>query len=277
VAAVDEKAARIPRHSSMPYYDLTIVIPVFNEGESFPSLWSALTSQIRSAFEAIVVYDFDDDNTLPVVRRLIEEGAPRLRVLKNQVRPGVVGAIVTGFKQIERGPVLVVMGDCSDDVSQVDQMLALYRQGSHVVAGSRYMPGGAIVAGPFVKQTLSRIAGLTLHWFRGIPTHDATNAFKLYDSEMLKSFRIESRAGFELNLELTVKAFLAGFRITEIPTTWRERAEGKSRFRLWKWLPNYLRWYLYAFRPRRALGRPQLSSQVGKGTSSQGETEHREP
>ena len=143
----------------MPYYDLTIVIPVFNEGENFPSLWSALTSQIRSAFAAIVVYDFDDDNTLPVVRRLIEQGAPHLRILKNQVRPGVVGAIVSGFNQIERGPVLVVMGDCSDDLSRVDQMLDFYRKGYHVVAGSRYMPGGAMVSGPFVKQTLSRFAG----------------------------------------------------------------------------------------------------------------------
>jgi dolichol-phosphate mannosyltransferase len=235
----------------MPQPELTIVIPVLNEGESFCSLWSGLTSRIRSEFQVIVVYDFDDDSTLPVVRRLIEQGEPRLRILKNQVRPGVVGAISTGFNQVERGPVLVVMGDCSDDVSQVDQMVALYRQGYHVVAGSRYMPGGAIIAGPFLKQTLSQLAGLTLHWFRGIPTHDPTNAFKLYDRAMLKSFSIESKEGFELNLELTVKAFLAGFRIAEIPTTWRERTEGKSRFRLWKWLPNYLKWYFYAFRPRR--------------------------
>jgi dolichol-phosphate mannosyltransferase len=53
-----------------------------------------------------------------------------------------------------------------------------------------------------------------------------------------------------LNLELTVKAFLAGYRITEVPATWRDRTSGQSRFRLWKWLPLYLRWYFYAFRPK---------------------------
>ena len=61
------------------------------------------------------------------------------------------------------------------------------------------------------------MAGLSLRWVRGLPTHDATNAFKIYDRAMVKSFEIESRGGFELNLELTVKAFLAGYRITEVP------------------------------------------------------------
>jgi hypothetical protein len=90
-----------------------------------------------------------------------------------------------------------------------------------------------------------------------VPTHDATNAFKIYDRAMVKSFKIESKGGFELNLELTVKAFLAGYRITEVPSTWRDRTSGQSRFRLWKWLPYYLRWYFYAFR-RKSLA-PQVT------------------
>jgi hypothetical protein len=94
------------------------------------------------------------------------------------------------------------------------------------------------------------MAGLTLHWFRGVPTHDATNAFKIYDRDMLRSFTIESQHGFELNLELTVKAFLAGYRIGEVPSCWTDRTAGTSRFQLWKWLPSYLKWYFYAFRPR---------------------------
>src|SRR5713226_8385687 len=99
------------------------------------------------------------------------------------------------------------MADLSDDLRQVDRMLALYRQGYDVVVGSRYMPEGKLVGGPWLKQTLSRLAGLTLHWFRGIPNHDATNAFKIYDRRMLKQLTIESEGGFELNLEITVKAF----------------------------------------------------------------------
>src|SRR5215472_3122067 len=171
---------------------LAIIIPVYNEGQNFPSLWSELCSRIRSDFKVFVIYDFDKDDTLPAVAAIIEKGEKRIRLVKNTRQPGVVGAIVTGFDQVEHGPVLVVMADLSDDLAQVDAMLDIYSQGYHVVVGSRYMRGGRIEGGPWLKQFLSRMAGLTLYWFRGIPTHDATNAFKIYDRHMLKSFTIES-------------------------------------------------------------------------------------
>jgi len=227
------------------------VIPVFNEGANFPSLWEELRSQIHSSFQALVVYDFDEDDTVPAVRKIQQTGETRLRLLKNNIRRGVIGAIRTGFEAVDHGPILVIMADLSDDLAQVDKMVELYGKGYHIVAGSRYMPGGKLIGGPPFKQGLSRVAGLTLHWFRGIPTHDATNAFKLYDRDMLRHFNIESRGGFELSLEITVKAFLAGFRITEIPSSWRDRSAGESRFPLWNWLPHYLKWYFRAFRPRR--------------------------
>lgn len=230
--------------------ELTLVIPVYNEGANFPQLWDAVRSHVRSPFRALAVYDFDEDTTVPVAQQIISEGESRLFLIKNAVGRGVVGAIRTGFNQVEHGPVLVIMADLSDDLSQVDRMVELYRQGYQVVVGSRYMRGGRLLDAPPLKGLMSRVAGLTLHWFRRIPTHDATNAFKLYDSQVLRNMKIESVAGFELNLELTVKAFLAGCRITEFPTTWRSRTQGESRFRIWAWLPQYLKWYFYAFRPR---------------------------
>jgi dolichol-phosphate mannosyltransferase len=229
---------------------LSIIIPVFNESANFSILWAQLCSHIRSEFIAFVVFDFDEDDTVPVAQAIIDSGESRLKLVKNAIRPGVVGAVLTGFNQVKDGPVLVVMADLSDDLQQVDTMVALYREGYHVVVGSRYMRGGSIEGGPWAKQFLSRMAGLTLHWFRGIPTHDATNAFKIYDRGMLKSFVIESRRGFELNLELTAKAFLGGYRIAEVPSRWRDRSHGQSHFRLWAWLPHYLKWYCYAFQPR---------------------------
>lgn len=63
--------------------------------------------------------------------------------------------------------------------------------------------------------------------------------------------QIESQAGFELALELTVKAHLAGRRIAEVPTVWRDRTAGVSRFQLRRWLPHYVRWYVRTFARRR--------------------------
>ena len=228
---------------------LHVVVPVYNEGENFAALRSALQA-ISCPFEVFIVYDFDEDNTIPAVERAIQEGDRWFHLVKNMFGRGVVGALRTGFRLASRGPVLVVMGDVSDDLVKVDQMIRLYQQGYDIVVPSRYMRGGRVVGGPPLKRNLSKWAGRTLHWFGRLPTCDATNSFKLYDAEMLNALHLESRGGFEISLEITVKAFLAGYRIVELPTTWRDRSQGESRFRLWRWLPLYLRWYFYAFRPR---------------------------
>ena len=146
--------------------------------------------------------------------------------------------------------VLISMADGSDEPSIVDSMVALARDGADVVAASRYMPGGGQIGGPPLKRLMSRVAGVTLHWFAGVPTHDPTNNFKLYSRRFLESVTIESTAGFELALELTVKATVARCRIAEVPTTWRDRTAGQSNFKLRKWLPHYLHWYMRAFRAR---------------------------
>jgi hypothetical protein len=146
--------------------------------------------------------------------------------------------------------ILITMSDGSDEPQAVDPMVALAVDGADVVAASRYMRGGHQVGGPLIKRLMSRTAGLTLHWFGGVATHDPTNNFKLYARKFLDTTTIESEAGFELALELTVKATLAGRRVAEVPTTWRDRTAGQSNFKLRQWLPHYLRWYVAAFRGR---------------------------
>ena len=235
---------------------LTIVIPVYNEGANFRALWNELASGIKTSFTALVMYDFDGDNTVPVAQQIIDNGDTRLKLIKNAYGRGVTNAIRTGLEAVASGPVLVTMADLSDELTTVDSMYELYLQGYDLVCGSRYMKGGRLIGGPFLKQFMSRTSGLTLHWFRGVPTHDATNSFKLYDAAMVRDLKVESVAGFELGLELTVKAFLNGYRIAEIPSVWRDRTAGSSRFRVLHWLPHYLKWYFYAFQPRRAQSRP---------------------
>jgi dolichol-phosphate mannosyltransferase len=231
------------------------VIPVYNEGANFRALWTELSAGITVPFTAMVVYDFDADNTVPVVQEIVAAGETRLRLVKNAYGRGVTGAIKTGLEAVESGPILVTMADLSDELSTVDRMYTLYLQGFDLVCGSRYMKGGQLIGGPFFKQLMSRVSGLTLHYFRGVPTHDATNSFKLYDAAMVHDLKVESVAGFELGLELTVKAFLNGYPIAEIPSTWRDRTAGTSRFRVLHWLPHYLKWYFYAFQPKRHLAR----------------------
>lgn len=164
----------------------------------------------------------------------------------NRAGRGIPNALRSGFAQARDGAVLVVMGDLSDDVRIIPEMLKRWRAGADVVCPSRYMPGGAQYGGPRFKGLLARLCGLTLYWLGALPVRDATNNFRLYDAAFLARTTIESTQGFEVALELTVKAHQAGLRVEELPTVWRDREWGASNFRLRRALPHYLRWWLRA-------------------------------
>jgi len=228
---------------------LSVVIPVYNEGEHVVPVLKALASSIATPHELVVVYDFDGDTTVPVIERLRHD-LPTLRGLRNDLGRGVLNAMKAGIAGTTGRYVLITMADGSDEPEVIDSMVSLAGAGADVVAGSRYMRGGGQVGGPPLKRLLSRVAGLSLHWLARVPTHDATNNFKLYSRRFLDSVTIQSTAGFELALELTVKATLQGRQVAEIPTTWRDRTAGTSNFKLREWLPHYLHWYRLAFTGR---------------------------
>lgn len=228
---------------------LSVILPVYNEGEAVEPVLRAMAASIRTPCELVVVYDFDGDTTVPVIERLTGD-VPGLRGLRNDLGRGVLNAMKAGIAGTVGPFVLISMADGSDEPAIVDEMVRLAHDGASVVAASRYMRGGRQVGGPRLKRLLSRTAGLTLHWFGGVATHDPTNNFKLYRRDFLDATTIESTAGFELALELTVKASLTGRRVAEVPTTWRDRSAGRSNFRLRKWLPHYLHWYGVALRGR---------------------------
>ncbi len=222
---------------------LSVVVPVYNEGENVvPTLRGVVERTRTRPLEVLVVHDFDEDTTVPVVKRLQAE-MPELRLHRNTIGRGVLNAIKSGLGAAQAPFVLVTMGDGSDDAGDIDAMYELARAGADVVAGSRYVRGGRQLGGPLVKRSLSRAAGLSLHWLGGLPIHDSTSNFRLYSRRLLDQVTIESTGGFELGIELTVKAHLLGLRVAEVPTTWRDRTAGQSRFKLWSWLPRYMYWY----------------------------------
>jgi glycosyltransferase involved in cell wall biosynthesis len=228
---------------------LDIIVPVFNEKDVIVSTLEEIKEKIATTHRIHIVYDFDEDNTLPVVKAYVEsQKRDNIVLLKNDYGRGVINALKKGFQASEAVATLVVMGDLSDDLGVVDAMFGKIQEGFDIVCGSRYMKGGRQIGGPFFKGLLSRMAGLSLHWITSIPTHDISNSFKMYRTSLLKSLKIESTGGFEIGLEVLVKAFVKGYKITEIPSVWKDRVAGKSNFKLFKWLPKYLKWYVYAIK-----------------------------
>ena len=236
----------------MPH--VSIVVPVYHEEENIRRFLAEVDAKVRSPHETLVVYDYPEDPTFGVVEDIVNaDNRTDIRLVRNAAGTGrgVLNALKTGFEEAKGRAVVVTMADLSDDLADVDRMVELHRGGAKVVCASRYMRGGRQVGGPRIKRTLSRAAGVSLHVLRRVPSHDISNNFRLYDADLLRAVRIESDAGFEVAMELTLKAWKQGWQVTEIPTTWRDRTAGESNFKLWKWLPSYLRWYAYAFTPRR--------------------------
>jgi len=228
---------------------LSVIRPVYNEADNVRHLFDQLRTKVSVPMEVLIVYDREDDNTLPVVRAIATHYPFVIRLVQNRFGAGALNAIKTSFLESRCEAVVVVMADLSDDLSRVDEMYQLVTMtGFDVVNGSRYAPGGHQIGGPFLKRLFSRLAGVSLRYLVKLPTHDVTNSFKMYRREFLKHITLESTGGFEVGMELVVKAFVNGGRITELPTTWTDRTTGQSRFHLWRWLPHYLRWYFYAFR-----------------------------
>ncbi|MFZ0034127.1 MAG: glycosyltransferase family 2 protein [Sedimentisphaerales bacterium] len=231
------------------YKSINVVIPVYNEGENIISTLSEMEQKVKTPYKVYIVYDFDEDNTLPVVKDYMQR-VPNIRLVKNKFGKGAANAIKSGFEAVEDGVVLVVMADLSDDLGKADEMFEKINEGYDVVCGSRYMKGGKQIGGPWFKKLLSRGAGVSLHYLIGVPTYDITNSFKMYTKRLLNDITIESDSGFELGMEIVLKAFIKGHKITEVPSVWRDRTAGGSRFRLWKWLPKYLTWYWFGIKGR---------------------------
>jgi dolichol-phosphate mannosyltransferase len=227
--------------------EIDFVVPVYNEGSNIANALAELYATVAHPKRVLIVYDFDEDNTVPVVRELAPL-YPGVELVRNTIGRGVVNAIRAGIDAARSDVVIVSMADLSDDLRVVGDMVRLIRdEGYDIVCASRYMRGAeGQITGPILKRTLSRLGGVSLYWLGGLPIHDATNAFRAYRLSVLREFPIESSGGLECTLEITAKAHIAGRRIAEVPAMGRDRTAGESRFRLRKWLPQYLKWYVYA-------------------------------
>lgn len=163
---------------------------------------------------------------------------------------GFGSALRYGFDHATGDAMIPFMGDACDDAFDIPVLIGALDEGSDVVAGSRYMRGGRIV-GNTLKQRLSRLYGLLVRAVGGPPIHDVSNAFKAYRRAVVEATPTVA-VSYDVSVELTVKAHQAGFRVSEVPTTWTNREVGESNWRFGRELKRYWRWLRLAW-----LGKPR--------------------
>ncbi|MFA5156206.1 MAG: glycosyltransferase [Candidatus Omnitrophota bacterium] len=229
---------------------LSIIIPAHNEQDNIEETITRMTRTIPQEieYEAVIVNDHSVDRTAEIVTGLCNR-FPNLRLVTNSAAAGFANAIKAGFSGSRGEIFLPVMADLCDDLSAVKPMYEKILAGYDVVCGSRYIKGGSRLGGSKFKGALSCLAGRSIHLLLGIPTHDIANAFKMYKKNVIDSIEINAK-GFEISMEIPLKAYFRGFKIAEVPTVWRERTAGKSSFKVFKLLPDYLKLYLWAIRKK---------------------------
>jgi dolichol-phosphate mannosyltransferase len=195
---------------------LSIVIPAHNEEDNIVETINKIESSLDMPHELVVVNDHSTDSTARLVEGLSEK-YHNIKLVENLSDPGFANAIKAGFINSSFDAVIPVMADLCDDLDTINRMFRKLSEGYDIVCGSRYIKGGTRLEGPKFKGFLSCFAGWSLHYLLGVPVHDIANAFKMYRKKVLDGIVIESR-GFEISMELPLKAYYSGVKMTEVPT-----------------------------------------------------------
>ncbi len=222
-----------------------IILPAYHEQENIAAVIAGINKEVKAAHNIKIILQDRKDPTFPVIKKLQKKNR-RIKVYFTPDGVGLAKALKTGFQKVTTPLVVEMMSDSSDDPSSIDRMIKKINRGYDLVCASRNIRGGKRLHAPLLKKMLSFGGSVSLQYLTGLKTSDATNAFKCFRRDLLKEIKLESNRGFELPLELTVKAHYLGKKIGEVPTVWRERKNGNSHFKIFNLLPHYLRWYFWS-------------------------------
>lgn len=227
----------------MNHTNLEIVIPVYNEGGNILKLLKIFSNFIKTNFKVLICYDLKDDDIFKFEDEFKKFNFD-IKLIKNP-SSGPLTAIKQGFLKGNSDAVIVYPADDFLNYKLLDKMYNKYLDGNDIVVASRFIKGGSMKNCPLIKSILVRTASFTLYLLSSIPVRDASNGFRLFSRKLLNEVEIDSKIGFAYSLELLVKCHRLKKKIAEVPALWEERSEGKSRFKLFRWIPQYLKWYLY--------------------------------
>lgn len=240
---------------------LSILLPVRNETENLAIMLRILRSAVEIPHEVIVITDTADDTSIPVVQGVAARYA-EVRHVTNMLGRGVGNAIRAGIQASRAEYVLIFAADEVGPVISVQPMLEKMVEGYDLVSVTRYAYGGRRLGGSFIQSVLSRTANTVFRWLTGFPLTDATTGVKMVRREAFDRIKFESNpVGWAVAFEMSIKFYLLGLRMTEVPVVSIDRLYGgESSFRAGSWTREYWRWFMYGVREiRKARRAKQLT------------------
>lgn len=242
---------------------ISFVIPFHNEEKNCSPMIERVINfgeKAKLTFEIIPVDDRSSDNTKKFLGKLSEKYPelvkPHYRKNDREKRGNTMGkALVEGTKKASGSIIIWTMGDLADDTKTYADIIDKLKNDFDIVFGSRYMPGGSRGNLDPLKAFLSSMGTRLAQILFGISVHDITNAFRGFKKEVFDKLILVS-SGFSISPEFAIKAFLAGYRLGEVPTVYSNRVKGASNFKLYNMSRSYLKLYFSLFYKYKILRRP---------------------
>lgn len=209
-----------------------VILPSYNEAATLRGVIERVLQAVPEA-DVLVVDDASPDGT-GVVADQFAAREPRVSVLHRTGKLGLGTAYVAGFRvAMERGYAFVVEidGDGSHLPEQLPDLLAASYAGAGLVLGARWVRGGSIVGWPWYRRWISRIGTGVARVALRSRLHDLTSGFRVIERTWLLRLDLSSLEsegyGFQVEVAWTLERL--GCPITEVPITFVERQEGRSK------------------------------------------------
>jgi glycosyltransferase involved in cell wall biosynthesis len=248
---------------------LSLVIPAFNEEARLPDLLDELASTAegtvaRSGFELLEMMIVDDGSTDRTREILAATALPKLRpVLDRRENRGKGATVADGVRHARGEYVLLADVDLSTPLEELAKLGAAVRDGADVAIGSRAVAGAVVERGPAHRKLTGKAFSSTVQLFTGLDLRDTQNGFKLLPTVAAKALLSEQLCpGFAFDVELLMRAKLAGLRIVEVPVLYVH--DPHSRVRVAEASLQMLRDVAilsYRLRPRRTVRRAPAKRQ----------------
>jgi dolichol-phosphate mannosyltransferase len=253
-----------------------VVVPTYDERGTIAELVHALRG-LPDAPAVLIVDDASPDGTGAVADALAAAD-PDVEVLHRDRRSGLGPAYRAGLGWgLARGfDVLVEMdADLSHDPHELPRLLAATAD-SDLVIGSRYVPGGGVERWPAHRLLLSTAGNRYVRAVTGLPLRDATSGYRAFRRPVLAAIGVDTLRsdGYAFQVETALRAWRAGFSVTEVPIRFVERREGASKLSRWVVLEAIWRVLRWGVGPRRP--RPPHPSSV-RAVSEAGERSPQDP
>lgn len=210
-----------------------VVIPTYNEAQSLASTVEGLLTEIAGV-DVLVVDDNSKDGTAAISDSLGIRHA-RVSVLHRPAKQGLGPAYIDGFSYaFANGYEIVVEMDADGSHQASDlQRILLAISSADLVIGSRWISGGSVQNWPIARVLLSKYGNVYARLMLGTDILDMTSGFRAYRASFLQKLISTpvSSQGYSFQVELAFRASKTGV-VKEVPITFVERAEGRSKMTL---------------------------------------------